>query len=330
MKFLINLVSLSFILLVGLVIVFLGIVWSVRAPGPSDTDTDITVERGTGLREIALNLKQNNLIHNEYPFLIAAKLQDGGRPLQAGDYEILAGESISTIVQKMQDGDVIQRFVTIPEGKTSYEIVQMLNAVETLEGEMDTIPPEGSLLPETYAYRKKDTRFEIVAKMQEAMNEAMNDAWEKRDENLPFGTMEEALTLASIVEKETAVPDEYGMVAGVFINRLRMGMPLQTDPTVIYGITKGRHENEGMGPLGRRLLTKDIRNDTPYNTYTRPGLPPTPICNPGKAAINAVMNPAAHDYLYFVADGSGGHAFAKTLAEHNRNVADWRKVRGNN
>jgi UPF0755 protein len=139
--------------------------------------------------------------------------------------------------------------------------------------------------------------------------------------------MEEALILASIVEKETAVPNEYAKVAGVFVNRLRIDMPLQTDPTVIYGITLGKHQNKGKGPLGRRLLRKDIQADTPYNTYTRKGLTPTPISNPGKAAINAVMNPADHDYLYFVADGTGGHAFGKTLADHNRNVAKWRKIR---
>jgi UPF0755 protein len=141
--------------------------------------------------------------------------------------------------------------------------------------------------------------------------------------------MEEVMILASIVEKETSVASEYAKVAGVFINRLRKGMPLQTDPTVIYGITKGRHKNDGKGPLGRRLLTKDLRKDTIYNTYTRTGLPPTPICNPGRGAINGVLNPDTHDYIYFVADGTGGHAFGKTLAEHNRNVAKWRKIRRN-
>lgn len=327
MKFFVNLVSFGFIAMVGVVIGFMALVWAVRAPGPLVLETDIAVERGTGIRAIASQLKTENIIHHEYPFIIAAKFLNGGKPLQAGDYAINAGESISSIVQKMQNGEVIQRFVTIPEGKTSYEIVQILNANDDMQGEIKTIPPEGSLLPETYAYRKNATRFEIIASMQELMNKTFQKAWENRVENLPFDTMEEALILASIVEKETSVPDEYAKVAGVFINRLRKGMPLQTDPTVIYGITLGKHKNEGKGPLGRRLLRKDIQKDTPYNTYTRNGLPPTPICNPGKAAIQAVLNPESHDYLYFVADGTGGHAFGKTLAEHNSNVAKWRKIR---
>jgi UPF0755 protein len=327
MKFFVNLLSFGFIFAVGGAIAFMALVWSVRAPGPVVLETDVAIERGTGLREIATFLKNENIIHHEYPFIIAAKTLNGGRPIQAGDYGINVRESISSIVQKMQDGDVIQRFITIPEGKTSYEIVKILNANNDMSGEIKTIPPEGSLLPETYAYRKNATRFEVIASMQDLMNKTFQNAWDNRADNLPFETMEEALILASIVEKETAVPNEYAKVAGVFVNRLRIDMPLQTDPTVIYGITLGKHQNKGKGPLGRRLLRKDIQADTPYNTYTRKGLTPTPISNPGKAAINAVMNPADHDYLYFVADGTGGHAFGKTLADHNRNVAKWRKIR---
>jgi UPF0755 protein len=326
MKFFVNLLSFGFIFAVGGAIAFMALVWSVRAPGPVVLETDVAIERGTGLREIATFLKNENIIHHEYPFIIAAKTLNGGRPIQAGDYGINVRESISSIVQKMQDGDVIQRFITIPEGKTSYEIVKILNANNDMSGEIKTIPPEGSLLPETYAYRKNATRFEVIASMQDLMNKTFQNAWDNRAD-LPFETMEEALILASIVEKETAVPNEYAKVAGVFVNRLRIDMPLQTDPTVIYGITLGKHQNKGKGPLGRRLLRKDIQADTPYNTYTRKGLTPTPISNPGKAAINAVMNPADHDYLYFVADGTGGHAFGKTLADHNRNVAKWRKIR---
>jgi len=166
-----------------------------------------------------------------------------------------------------------------------------------------------------------------LARMQADMRETLDAAWGARVEGLPFNTKEEALVLASIIEKETAVADERRKVAGVFVNRLKRGIALQTDPTVIYAITKGKHKNDGKGPLGRRLLRKDLQYDSPYNTYKYPGLPPGPIANPGKASIEAALNPEVHDYIFFVADGTGGHAFGKTLAEHNRNVAKWRKIR---
>ena len=327
MKFILGLFSLSFLLVLGVAVGVTGLVYLFQSSGPLSEDMIFQIKRGQGVREIALALENEGVIHSQYPFLIGSKIKNGGKPIQAGEYEIAAHVSIADILNKMQTGDVYHRFFTIPEGKTSYEIVEILNAEPVLEGEIETIPPEGSLMPETYAYAAGDSRSDKIARMQDAMNDAIATAWEKRVENLPFETTEEALILASIVEKETAVPTEYAKVAGVFINRLRIGMPLQTDPTVIYGITLGKHKNDGKGPLGRRLLTKDIQADTPYNTYTRNGLPPTPICNPGKAAIEAVMNPATHDYLYFVADGTGGHAFGKTLAEHNANVAKWRRIR---
>ena len=217
--------------------------------------------------------------------------------------------------------------MTLPEGVTSWQIVETLKSLEDMAGDVAEVPAEGTLLPETYHYIKNDDRTELLGKMKAAMDKTVAELWPMRVEGLPITTEAEALVLASIVEKETGVAAERKKVAGVFINRLRKGMPLQSDPTVIYGITKGEVQNEGQGPLGRRLLTKDLEVDTPYNTYMNPGLPPTPIANPGRASIEAVLNPEVHDYIYFVADGTGGHVFARTLAEHNANVARWRKIR---
>jgi len=188
-----------------------------------------------------------------------------------------------------------------------------------LVGEIDEVPPEGSLLPETYLFSRDDSRQAVLARMREAMQQTLAELWPKRREGLPLATPEEAVTLASIVEKETGVAAERPLVAGVFINRLKKKIPLQSDPTVIYGITLGKTE------LDRPLSRKDLKTATPYNTYTIQGLPPGPIANPGRDALQAVMAPTETDYIYFVADGSGGHAFAKTLEEHNRNVAKWRK-----
>jgi UPF0755 protein len=191
-----------------------------------------------------------------------------------------------------------------------------------LVGDMPEAPPgEGELLPETYMFARGTTRTEIIERMRSDMAALLAELWESRQEGLPLESPEEALILASIIEKETAVPDEYGLVAGVFVNRLRRGMLLQTDPTVIYAITRGE------GPLGRQLLRRDLEVDDPYNTYRYPGLPPGPIANPGRGALEAALDPAETDYLYFVADGTGGHAFARTLDEHNRNAARWRRIR---
>lgn len=327
MRVLLGFFSFVFLVFVGIALGVTALAAFYKSAGPLQEDTIIQVQRGQGVRQIATMLEDDNVIHNKYPFLIGAKIKNGGKPLQAGEYNIPANASMEDILDMMQNGQVFHRFVTIPEGRTSWEIVQILNNAEGLEGELESIPPEGSLLPETYAYAKGDSRAEKVARMQEALNATLQAAWENRAEDLPFSSPEEALILASIVEKETGVPGEYKKVAGVFINRLKIGMPLQSDPTVIYGMTKGEHQSDGQGPIGRRLLTKDLQKDTPYNTYMNRGLPPTPICNPGKGAIEAVMNPENHDYLYFVADGTGGHAFGKTLAEHNANVAKWRKIR---
>ncbi len=289
---------------------------------------NITIERGTDLTAIAHKLFSEKAINNPYIFIFGTRISAAQDKLQAGEYEITPNISPREIMVKMRDGDTVKRQVTVREGLTSYEVVVLLNAQDDLiPRRSKTLPTEGSLLPDTYRFQKGEEVEEVIVRMEAAMQKSIDNAWETRAEGLPFNTKEQAITLASIVEKETAVPDERERVAGVFINRLERGIPLQTDPTVIYAITKGVHKNDGKGPLGRRLLRKDLQYDSPYNTYKNAGLPPGPIANPGEASIRAVLNPEKHDYIYFVADGTGGHVFSKTLAEHNANVAKWRKIR---
>ena len=320
-----------------------------KKPGPLQSPALITIQRGASTARIAQTLLNHGAINTNgtYIFQYAARMLGTAPHLKAGEYKLAPYMSIEEITDLLQSGKVYQRAITIPEGLTSYEIVNLLSQTEDLKGEqITTIPDEGTLLPETYNYSAAETRTDILARLQEEMKntifelcksnterDALTDhspdknATNPQEKGLPFSSCQEALTLASIVEKETGKPEERRRVAGVFINRLRRGMPLQTDPTVIYAITQGKHQNNGKGPLGRRLLKKDLKFDSPYNTYLYPGLPPGPIANPGRAAIAATLNPEEHDYIYFVADGTGGHAFAKTLKEHNRNVAKWRKFR---
>ncbi|RMH39756.1 MAG: endolytic transglycosylase MltG [Alphaproteobacteria bacterium] len=210
--------------------------------------------------------------------------------------------------------------VAVAEGTTSWQVVNELGKVDFLSGEPSEVPPEGWLAPESYEVEKGADRDALLARMRARQEEILAELWPERDEDLPIKTPEEALILASIIEKETGVPDERRLVASVFVNRLRKGMRLQTDPTVVYGITQGK------GPLGRGLRQSELRAETPYNTYVIDGLPPTPICNPGRASIEAALHPADSPYVFFVADGSGGHAFAATIEEHNRNVAKWREI----
>lgn len=285
------------------------------------------VPKGASFSAILTDLQQQDIIDDRTALVmkIAGRLTDANP--KAGEYALHSGQSPKDILTLLQSGDVYVRSFTVPEGQTSWQIVQQLKAIDTLRGDIKTLPPEGSLLPETYHFTRGDDRNAKIKRMQSAMAETLDELWQTRADNLPIKTKKDAVILASIVEKETGMTGERKDVAGVFINRLRMGMALQTDPTVIYAITKGEIEENGRGPLGRRLLRKDLKIDSPYNTYLYPGLPPGPIANPGRASIAAVLQPATHDYIYFVADGSGGHAFAKTLAEHNRNVAAWRKIR---
>lgn len=299
-----------------------------RKPGPLAETRYVIVEKGTGMNGIAARLESEGAIASGMVFKIAARVKNQHTQLKAGEYEIAPQSSMAAILDKIVKGEVYDRKMTFREGLTSWQIMQMLNNATELSGEaLTSIPEEGSLLPETYHYMKTDTRQNVIEQMQAAMKKAQDDLWPTRVPDLPVVNMSEVMVLASIVEKETGVPDERRKVAGVFINRLKRGMPLQSDPTAIYALTKGEIKDDGMGPLGRRLLRKDLEIDSPYNTYKYPGLPPGPICNPGRESIAAVLNPETHNYVYFVADGTGGHVFAETLAEHESNVAKWRKIR---
>lgn len=290
-----------------------------EAPGPLAAEAVVIVPRGAGLAAIADDLAAAGVISDPTLFRLGVRLFGDARALQAGEYAFPPAVSMKAAAELIASGQTVVHRLTIPEGLTSVEIVALLAAAEPLDGTIDQVPPDGALLPETYHFHRGDSRAAVLQRMDEAMDEALKDLWDKRAPNLPLNTPEEALVLASIIEKETGVDSERALVAGVFVNRLKKGMPLQSDPTVVYGIT------EGKAPLGRSLTRKDLASPTPYNTYQIAGLPPGPIANPGRAALEAALNPAATEYLYFVAAGDGGHAFAKTLAEHNRNVAKWRK-----
>ncbi|MCB9965124.1 MAG: endolytic transglycosylase MltG [Rhodospirillales bacterium] len=299
---------------------------SFSAPGPLEADTTIVIENGLSAAAIAEQLKTDSVIASPFLFKTALKIF-GHSPLKAGEYSFEKNIPLIAVIEKLEEGKSISRSFTIPEGLTSYEIVQILQETPFLEGEITTLPPEGSLLPETYSYQRGDLRQLKIDLMQSNLQKTLQEAWDHRAENLPLNSKEEALILASIIEKETGKPEERTRIAGVFINRLRKGMPLQTDPTVIYALTNGKPDKSGKGPLGRRLLKKDLEIDSPYNTYKYTGLPPTPIANPGKDSLFAAVQPEETGDLFFVADGTGGHLFAKTLKEHNDNVANWRKIR---
>lgn len=277
------------------------------------------IPRGASLEKIADILEKNKLIENKLYFILYAKLGKIYPKIKAGEYLVENDVSLQDVAKLLSDGKLYLRKVTFPEGKTAREIAEILYQNEYLEGDFADFA-EGEILPETYTFSRGDERQNIVKQSRSAMQKVLEQAWNERDADLPLKNKQEMLVLASIVEKETGVANERSQVASVFINRLRKGMLLQTDPTVIYAITKGKED------LGRSLLRKDLEIDSPYNTYKYAGLPPTPICSPGKAAIMAVAHPDKTPYLYFVASGNGGHNFARTLGEHNANVAKWRRL----
>ncbi len=295
--------------------------------GPLQKETLFVVERGDSVNEIAAKLFFEDATRSSHIIAIGTRLLKVDAYLKAGEYLLKPGMSAEEIVDLLRSGIVYQRQFTIPEGLTSWQIVNLLNAEPGLAGTLTNIPREGSLLPETYNYVRGDTKTAKLEQMQKALEKTLDELWHNRSENIPVLSKAEAVILASIVEKETGVAPERQRVAGVFINRLRKGIKLQSDPTVIYAITGGEIQDNGKGPLGRRLLTKDLKFESPYNSYKYTGLPPGPIANPGKESLAAVLNPEKHDFYYFVADGTGGHLFAKTLKEHNSNVAKWRKIR---
>lgn len=322
--------SLLSVMLIGIALVAVIGGWGAYnylRPGPAAEEKMVLIPPGTGVSGIAARLDENAVIHSPLIFKIAARLSGQGASLKAGEYLFPPRVPMTEALRMLHAGEVYDRKFTVPEGLTSYQVVELVKKVAELDGDLVDVPAEGTLLPETYHFVTGDTKAGKIEEMRAAMTRTMDELWEKRVPGLPVETKEQALILASIIEKETGVSDERRRVAGVFVNRLRQGMALQTDPTVIYALTMGKIEDKGMGPLGRRLLTKDLQVDSPYNTYKYPGLPPGPIANPGRASIEAALNPEEHKYIYFVADGTGGHLFAETLAEHNQNVANWRKIR---
>jgi len=300
--------------------VFLYGKWRFHAAGPAEAPTVVWLAPGLGLSTITEKLHDAHVIGEPLIFRTGVRFSRASSALKAGEYEIPAHASMADIVRILKEGKSIVHQITVPEGLTSSQAMEIVSADPVLTGPTPPTPPEGSLLPETYNFSRGTTRSQIVQRMQRSATTLMNALWPQRAQNLPYATQKEALILASIVEKETGLASERPKVAAVFVNRLRKSMRLQSDPTIIYGITGGK------GPLGRPIRQSELDRVTPYNTYQVNGLPPTPICNPGKASIEAVLNPPATGDLYFVADGTGGHAFSSSLAEHDRNVSRWRQV----
>ncbi len=290
-------------------------------PGPLAADTAVVIPRGTGVQGIAQRLADAGVVDHPMELVVAARLRGDGARLRAGEYLFTGGISLQGALDLIISGKVILHRVTVPEGLTSWQIVERLRAEANLSGTVTDIPADGTLLPETYQYLRDDARTDILARMSDDMAEALDRLWAERAPDLPLKSKRDAVILASIVEKETGVAAERPRVAGVFVNRLRIGMRLQSDPTIIYALSDRR------GQIDRDLTRADWKLESPYNTYVIPGLPPGPIANPGLLSLQAVLKPEAHKYLYFVADGTGGHAFAETLEEHNRNVVKWRRVR---
>jgi len=293
---------------------------AVQGPGWRDQAVVVIIPRGESLRATADRLALAGVLRHPNLFIALLRWRGDARRLRAGEYAVPGRASLAEIVTLVTSGRVVQHAFTLAEGVTSAQVVALLAKEAALSGTITTIPPDGSLLPETYAYVRGERREALLARMRQAMERAVATQWASRSPGLPYASPGEAVTLASIIEKETGVAAERRHIAGVFINRLKNHIPLQSDPTVIYALSGG-------APLGRRLTKADLKIDSPYNTYRYRGLPPGPIANPGRAALAAALNPLATDDLYFVADGSGGHAFARSLPEHLKNVRRWRAER---
>lgn len=289
----------------------------VTVPHEVTEDTFVQIKSGMPLQDIADMLRKNKLIEHNYEFVLYVKFYKLYPKFKAGEYLINNDISIARLADLFSGGKTHLRKLTIPEGLTAREAMEIILANEFLEDDFTPFK-EGEILPETYTFTRHEERQKLVNQAKEAMDIVLQQAWDERDADLPLKNKEEMLILASIVEKETGVTNERPQVASVFINRLKKGMLLQTDPTVIYALTNGKKD------LGRPLTRKDLEIDSPFNTYKHEGLPPAPICNPGKAAIMAVAHPDKTPYLYFVASGEGGHNFARTLEEHNSNVRKWK------
>lgn len=304
---------------------------AVSRPGPFAEPRPFVVERGSSGAAIAEKLEAEGFISDAMLFRLANRMR-GASSLQAGEYEIPAHASVQQIVELMTSGDALQHAITFPEGITIAAVMRIIEESEVLSGEMPEAPPEGSILPDTYHVERGMTRAALLQQMREAHDRAVTEIWASRQPNLPLETPEDLVNLASIVERETGVASERPLVAAVFVNRLRRPMRLETDPTIIYGVCLRHPDRCRDGRLvdargnRRTIRQSEIEMNTGYNTYRIDGLPPTPIANPGRAALEATANPAQSNALFFVADGTGGHVFASTLAEHQANVARWREI----
>ena len=306
-------IAATFVAIIVAVVLFVG------SGGGAARNVDVVIAPGSSLTAAAKTLEKEGAIGSASAFLRHAKLFGSGDPIKPGEYRIKKGMSADEILALLQSGKTLQRLIAIPEGMPSVMVWEKLMATPLLTGEV-AVPPEGSVLPDSYAYGRGETRSVVLGRMQKAMQTALANAWAQRKPTTAVTTPEQAIVLASIIEKETGRASERPMVSAVYNNRLKRGIPLQADPTFLYPITQGK-------PLGRPIFKSDIARDTPYNTYIYNGLPPGPITNPGKASIEAALNPAQSGAIYFVAQSDGSSAFAETLDQHNANVAKWRAHR---
>ncbi|MDB5392683.1 MAG: aminodeoxychorismate lyase [Rhodospirillales bacterium] len=293
---------------------------SIWGPGPATAPATVVIAKGSRTETIGRQLQDAGVVSHWWIFEAAVQLLDTGGPLDAGEYAFAPSQTLHDVLRQIREGRTVVHRLTAPEGLSIAEILALVIAEPALSGTVTAVPPEGSLMPDTYNFSLGDSRSDMIARMRRAMDKALGEAWAKRSPGTALPSPEAVLTLASIVEKESAIPDERPKVAAVFLNRLARGMKLQADPTVIYGLTHGK------APLGRPLGHADLAIDSPYNSYRYDGLPPTPIACPGRGSINAVLHPDSTGALYFVADGSGRHAFAESLDEHNRNVTKLRQL----
>jgi len=291
-----------------------------EASGPLAADRIVNIPRGSGMRDIADILSREGVIDQPWLFIGGVLVLKAREDLKAGEYEFKAHSSMRDVVATIVEGKVVAHQVSLPEGLTSEQIVSRLRQDDVLAGDIKEIPREGSLLPDTYNFARGVTREQMVQRMQQAQQRLLHEVWDHRAPDLPLKTPEQLVVLASLVEKETGKPEERTRVAAVFVNRLKRKMKVQSDPTIIYGLVGGK------GTLGRPIMKSEIEHPTPYNTYIIDGLPPGPIANPGRAALEAAANPARTRELFFVADGTGGHAFAETYEQHQKNVARLRSI----
>lgn len=316
----------KYLLKIALLFFIIGIVavWQLKNAaydaGPLIETKSIVIGKGANSHSLSNELQNQGIIKNALLFRLMSRLYGLDKSLKAGEYEFNAGESLFEVMQKIGNGDVIYRKITLAEGLTARQMLDIIENNTMLSGEISIKVDEGSMLPETYSFMRGDSKDSIVERAIKAMERAVDEIWNNRAINTPLKNKQDLVILASIVEKETGLVQERGLVASVFNNRLQKGMKLQTDPTVIYALTLGQKD------LGRLLTKKDLNYDSPFNTYVYYGLPPTPICSPGIAALKATANPDISDYLYFVASGDGGHNFSTSLKQHNNNVAAYRKI----